>query len=660
MSPLIIAGIVLISLSGFAKATTETENLRDWVRLDAEIQRTTQALATDAERSHFAAETLLKRAETIKATFDAGREESDLSRAKRSALGGPLHNLRLALEHPEMPIRIAAQPNTVRGPVLSAEGVAGVACEQAIELVAGQPMRIEVPANGSRWIAVRSPLDASSPMAMTTVGSDIDAAVDVYADCRETGKTALSSGDDNYGLQAIALLPPAAHPLLVKLRNLGERGIVTVDAVQAVTISGRVTRVDNGAAVTGMRVEAYRGSTPTASQSYGSASSQINGNYQIVTYSGGTGFNTYVRTSSPSYQVVRFVDEAFDNIPCSSEYGFSSCLPGVPTAVATEDGVSVSNINFALSPGATIHGQVVDRSGNPAAASITVNQVGAAASLARTSSTDAAGRYSISALTNGQYRAVASGNGYKSQVFRDFDCDTNCGQIAGTPIVASEFGIYEADFSLSKGSSIRVSLTVEGQPHQVGDFAQARAFDVAGTQVASSSNTNPGSPLVLGPLTAGLYRVRVEGTGLLSEYYQDVVCAALCGPAEFQAATPISVSNDTAPVDIAMDVGRVPEIVGTVTSTSGVPIPNALITIFPSGSQQYAVAASNGTYRIRPPSAGSYLVGASTTSHIDEVYDNIPCNGSSIQSCAGATSVYVGAGVVPAPVNFELAPSARI
>lgn len=661
MRPFVLAALVLIATSGSVIAATEVDRQHDWVRIEAEIQRATRALATDADGSRPAVESLLKRINVINGALDAQRDESAISRAKRSELQGPIYNLRSALDQPAMASRMVMEAAQPHGPLMSAEGVAGVSCEQAIELVAGQPMRIEIPTSGSRWIAVRSPLNASVPLAISTVGSDIDAAVNVFADCREIGKTVISSGDDNYGLQAIALLPPAAHPLMVELRNQGERGIAMVDAVAAVTISGRITRSDTSVAIANIRVEAYQGASPTSTQYVGSTYSQANGDYVLTTYSSGAGPNTYVRTNSYSNQRL-FVNEAWDNILCSSDYGLADCGPGTPTAAATADGGMVSDINFALSPGGTIYGQVLDRSGNSVSgANISINQAGAPQSATRTTSADNSGRYRVGALATGQYRVAASASGYKTQVFRDYDCETDCTQIAGTPVAAVEFGQSLANFSLSRGNSIRVSLTVDGQPLTTYGSIQIIAVSPAGLDVAYANAYYPSTVAVLGPLPAGTYRVRVEGTGLISEYFQDVVCAGVCGPAEFQAATPLSVANDSPPVEITVDVTRVPELAGIVTSTSGAPIANATITLFQQYSQVTASTDSDGSYRVRAPSLGSYFVHASSPNHIDEVFDNIPCNSvSTFGGCAGATPINFSVGVTPSPVNFELAPSSVV
>ena len=660
MRPLFFSALAVIAASGSVVAATDNDRLQDWVRLDSEIQRATKALTSDAEGSRPAVEELLKRVDAINGALDAGRDESMLSRAKRSALGGPLYNLRLALGQPAMASRMAMRTAQARGPLMSADGVAGVSCEQAIELVAGQPMRIEIPTNSSRWIAVRSPLGASAPLAVTTMGSEIDAAVNVYADCRETTNAAISSGDDNYGLQAIALLPPAAHPLMVELRNQSQRGIATIDAVTAVTINGRVTRSDTAAPIYGMRIEAYQGGVPASTQFVGQTSAQNNGDYQLVTYASGVTQNTYVRTKNSSYDPL-FVNEAWDNVACSVDYGLSSCGPGLPTAVATEDGGTVSNIDFALSPGATIHGQVLARSGTPVSGgSVSVNQVGATPSAARTTRTDASGRYIVGALANGQYRVVASENGYMTQVFSNLDCDLNCGQIAGTPVPAIEFGQSLANFSLSRSNTIRVTLSVDGQSIDSYGSAQLYAVNPAGMDVANATTNNMGVVL-LGPLPAGTYRVRAQGFGMISEYYQDIVCAGVCGPAEFQAATMISVSNDAPPVEIAMELARVPELSGIVSDTSGAPIGGAVITLFGSSYQATATTNGDGTYRVRAPALGAYSVLASSPNHVDELFDNIPCNNfSTVGTCPGGTLVNFSVGVAPSPVNFELAPSAKV
>ena len=147
----------------------------------------------------------------------------------------------------------------------------------------------------------------------------------------------------------------------------------------------------------------------------------------------------------------------------------------------------------------------------------------------------------------------------------------------------------------------------------------------------------------------------------MPEYYEDVVCGRICGPAEFQAATPILVSNDAPPVEIAMDLARIPELTGTVTSTNGARIPNATIILYRGYAETYGSTGSDGTYRVRPSALGDYFVHAVTPNHIDELYDNVPCNRMPIiDNCLGGTPVTVTASAAPPPADFELAPSAMV
>lgn len=647
--------VVLITGCALALAAAANDTRDLVLRLDVEIHRATQAVLAGHPGSQQAARALVDRVDAtgVVTRYIAG--EADEPRASRAALRGPLHNLRLALDQPAIASRVLTRAAPQSGPMLAWDAKEGATCERPIPLSPGSALRVEVPAEGSRWFVVAPSRDESARFAISTLGSEIDAAVDVFADCREDDLPALASGDDNFGLQAIAALPSASHPVVVRLRNKGNAGIASIDAVLAVTISGRITRSDTGAPIASKTVVAFQGSSPSVSNFAGQASSQADGTYQLDIFGGGA-TNTYVRTR-PIFEF-ESLDEAWDNVPCADSFALSSCGPGTPSAVATSDPALVANINFALSPGATILGQVVDRSGAPVPfANVSAIEVGAPQSQQRNTNTDEFGRYRITALRNGQYRIVATANGYRSQVFRDQDCIDDCGSVAGDLLTAVEFGVSRADFNLSRSGSIRVNVTAEGQP--LNAFGSVSALNAAGS-VVSTIFVNPGqTSVVLGPLQQGTYRVRAEENGLVSEYYDEVQCLQTCGSAEFQAATPIAVSNDSAPIEISMDLARLPEQSGVVRDTEGEPIANATVKLVRAFTQLSTTTDSNGAYRLRPSGAGLHRIQAGAPSHIDEAHANVPCD-LNANACPGATLVDLSAGTSSAPVDFELARSATI
>lgn len=579
--------------------------------------------------------------------------------AKADALRGPLHNLRLALDRPTDARHLLSQQSASAAMLHSAESRAGSGCFDAVPLEPGQPLQMEIAANGDRWITVPGAQASDGSSAISTFGSEIDAALEVYLDCREFAKGPIARGDDNYGLQAVVALPQATHPLMLRVRNLGGGGIASIHQIRAVTVNGRVTRSDTAAPIANKRIEAFQGTSPANASYVGQATTQADGTYQLVTFFGGSS-NTYVRTASSSFEIST-VDEAWDNVVCSGSFGLSSCGPGMPTPVATADGVTVNNIQFALSPGATIYGQVVDRAGVAVRnAQVTANQIGAPQSDQRDTLTDETGRYRLSALRPGQFRVLATAQGHTPQVFRGFDCISDCGQIGGTPVNAVEFDVSRADFSLSRSGSIAVTVTVEGQPLDQTTGVELTVLNAAGNGAASGFASASQGTVSLGPLAAGSYRVRASGSGLVSEYYLDVECAAQCGPAEFQAAQPLAVSNDMAPVTIGMDLRRLPEVGGLVTDSNGAPIAGARIRLIRDFSEASVLTGTNGRYAVRPLAAGSHLVHASTPAHVDEAHSNVPCAISFGGSCPGATLVDLTAGAAVPPIDFQLDESPAI
>ncbi|MFP3938789.1 MAG: carboxypeptidase regulatory-like domain-containing protein [Thermoanaerobaculia bacterium] len=153
-------------------------------------------------------------------------------------------------------------------------------------------------------------------------------------------------------------------------------------------------------------------------------------------------------------------------------------------------------------------------------------------------------------------------------------------------------------------------------------------------------------------LTDGTYYVRAEADGMIDELYDDVPCPffTFCDPS-FDG-TPVDLTGAATGIDLALEPGNT--ISGTVTDAgTGDPVSAFLELYSETGSFLHSVAAdADGAYEIGGLPAGTYHLVAGASTHRDELYDDLPCQGS-CDVTAGAP-LEVSGGVTLSGIDFAL------
>ena len=190
-------------------------------------------------------------------------------------------------------------------------------------------------------------------------------------------------------------------------------------------ISGTITDVNGGAALSGITVRAYTS---------GGASTGINGvtdSSGLYTISGLVDGSYFVRTSNS----VGYVDRLYPAIDCPN----GNCTLATGTAVAVTASATTPGINLALNRGATISGAVTAASTGAAIPSIGVQAYTATGTSLGGATSDAAGAFSISGLPAGTYYLRTTGTqlGYLYQAYGGKNCDTPCSIQLATPLTVS-------------------------------------------------------------------------------------------------------------------------------------------------------------------------------------------------------------------------------
>ncbi len=155
------------------------------------------------------------------------------------------------------------------------------------------------------------------------------------------------------------------------------------------------------------------------------------------------------------------------------------------------------------------------------------------------------------------------------------------------------------------------------------------------------------------------YRVQIGAeSAWVREVFDDLPCVGACDP---DIGTPIEVGNNrsVSGIDFALDFGG--SISGTVLEgATGAPIVDALVEVWYGESDDPAIARSftdaAGHYSIDGLAAGTFVVSAVSTEHLDELYDDQPCPGGPSDGCDSADGevVEVALGVATAGIDFTL------
>jgi hypothetical protein len=204
-------------------------------------------------------------------------------------------------------------------------------------------------------------------------------------------------------------------------------------------------------------------------------------------------------------------------------------------------------------------------------------------------------------------------------------------------------------FQLAASSSFAISGTVtdSSTAAPIADV-DVDVFDAGGFFVDSTATGADGG-YVTANLPSGDHFVRTRSTDHQDELYDDLPCIGGC--VAFQG-TPIPVgTGTTAGIDFALDLGG--SISGTVTDGEH-PLQNVAVQVLTSAGflLEAGFSGADGSYRVGGLEPGTYFVRTASVSHVNELYDDLPC----IFQCdhTVGTPVSVTAGAETTGIDFSL------
>ena len=375
------------------------------------------------------------------------------------------------------------------------------------------------------------------------------------------------------------------------------------------------------------------------------------------------GSGHYLVTGLPpgSYRVTAspqsgYVAELWDDILWQG--AFDTMLFGDEVMVA--DGATTEGIDFALDALGKAAGAVTEQStGNPLA-DVPVAVYDQSGSGGGSTHTDASGRWLVDGLPPGVYTAIARPDEpFLYQVLGGAGC------IAGLcdPADGTTFAVYGGDtadgndFALDRGGRIRgiVHDAASGAPLEM---AEVHFFNATGQSVAYEFTDDSGR-YESRSLIPGTYFVESWNSGApyVDELYENILCFEACDPT---SGTPVQVDLGAEVSGIDFDLERKAGLSGTVTEISGLPLTDVQVRVYDDGGflvrSGWGISSSGYVWSGLIP--GTYFITAGSTSLIDELWDDIPCE----LGCdpTTGTPVQVVQGEITPGVDFVLERSSWI
>jgi len=232
-------------------------------------------------------------------------------------------------------------------------------------------------------------------------------------------------------------------------------------------------------------------------------------------------------------------------------------------------------------------------------------------------------------------------------------CDTTTGTAISVTVGSPTSGV---DFALELGGTIAGTLTDAATTAPI-QYANVFLYDASGNYVGSTETDASGDYVTYAGLPTGTYYALTANYQLyLDELYDDVPCFDFS--CDVTTGTPISVTVGltTGGIDFAIDKGGA--ISGTVLDASTAsPIAGLNVNVYGAGGLwvTYASTDASGGYTtwVGLPTGSYFAATMNSKGFADELYDDLPCPGSSCDVTAGAP-ISVTAGSTTGGIDFAL------
>jgi len=433
-------------------------------------------------------------------------------------------------------------------------------------------------------------------------------------------------------------VPGSAEPVIVV--SGGATSNINFSLAPGSRVTGTITKQDNGP-LQDIWVDVYT----TRGEWVKTGRSGFNGNYLIQSLRSGSYF---LRTFA---EPADYADEWFDDIPAIGT--------GIPTNAAVlhvPAGATLSNINFALSPGGWISGIVTNTAGLPVTAA-GINVYSPGGTWVKGATTTVTGTYTITGLPAGTFyvRTTAAELNYVDEWFDNVPALGYQIPTGATPVsVFAGSNTAPVNFGLLPGAGISGRVTdTNGTPLR--DITIS-AYDENHNWLLETWTDDDGLYELRGLPAPGPFFIATDSANLnyIDLWFQDVPVIGTEIPPEAQ---PIYVPAGTILNNVNFTLQFGGGVTGSVMEVGGTPLPGWAVLVYTEDGT--LVAATRTT------AAGSYVIqglptrvfflrtDSETQPYVDEWYDGVPALGAYIPETALPLTVH--AGEMLGPIVFELA-----
>ena len=425
---------------------------------------------------------------------------------------------------------------------------------------------------------------------------------------------------DAQQLAAMQEYEDLSHRLSWLVRGL-ERGSLEaqsklVNGLGSGVLSGTVTAFADGTPLDLARIRLYRLSVELGGewQYQSGVYSDSDGRYSFSDLEAGT-YRLKASEFGGEYLSLIYPDVVCTGDACDIVEGESIVLDGIS---------EVSGVDFALRRGSSISGRVREQGAPISVASAKVSIFDASGTFLKFDFTDAAGRYSLAGLVDGDYRLQVTHSAYPDELWQDVQCNGDCDVTTGDLLnLGSEQNLDEIDFDLQAKGRIsgRITNELTGMPIS---WARAKVYDAQGVEVAIGSSDSNGEFLI-GGLQKGTYYAVASRFRYDDEAWEDLVCES-CDPT---AGTPILVQTGatTTGIDFALQPhGR---IAGSIRSGTDGSSLSAWVGVYDENRQlvgQWLTCDDGGaTFLFYLPSGTYFIAAGELDDFYAEVWDGHLC-----------------------------------
>jgi quercetin dioxygenase-like cupin family protein len=363
--------------------------------------------------------------------------------------------------------------------------------------------------------------------------------------------------------------------------------------------------------------------------------------------------NYYVRTNNN----LGLINELYAGVSCAT-----GCVLATGTIVPVTVGSTTTNINFGLSAGGRVSGQVTDIDSGSPLQGVFVQIYYAAGRQVGGAGTDVSGTFVTGAgLTTGQYYARTSNSqGYMDQLFSGAPCVGACSVLNGTAFsVTAGTTTTGINFALTQGGRISGTVTDAGSGNPITP-AGVLIFDSTGRFVSSGTVNSFGVYTTTAGLPSGTYYARSSNNqGYINELFGGAPCVGNC---VVTSGAPIVVTSPGTTSGVNFQLAAGGRITGTITEAGGGPLSGVTVQIYDAAGDVVTGGATNslGIYRTTAglPS-GTYTARTfNGQGLINELHSGTTCLGQC--DVTTGTPIAVTTGAETSGIDFDLTRGARV